>query len=219
MLVSAQNHNHSSDGAAVVLARTRSYSEPNGTRRPAQFANRQLLGSPFLLTRLESLHSVGARTADRQLFQGPAQRPGLFRSCRLAVGSERRNRLQVLLRCAMEYLTFGLRRRQRERMEEGGGFVMRDHRGEWVAWGCQGTPSPDPGDLGFQGDEWWKRLFSDLIMIVLDYAVIDAMQSVGKWMFSQWSRESNVTSQFAWPVRLPLKLGGWETRPHPQRLT
>ena len=171
-LVSAQNHNHSGNGAAVILARTRSYQEPNGTSRPAQFANRQLLGSPFLLTRLESQGSVGVRIADRQLFQGPAQRPGVFGSCRLAVGSERRSSPQVLLRCAMEYLTFGSTRRQRERREEGGGFATRGNRGEWAEWGCQETASPDPGDLEVQGDEvcpvgdeWWKRLVSDLIMI------------------------------------------------------
>lgn len=72
----------------MILARTRSCQEPNGTSRPPQSANRQLLGSPFLVTRPEGKGSVGARTADRQLFQGPAQRPGLFGSCRLAVGSE-----------------------------------------------------------------------------------------------------------------------------------
>lgn len=146
-LVSAQNHAHPSDGAAVILARMRSCQEPNGTSRPAQFANRQLLESPFLLSRLESQASVGARTADRQLFQGPAQRPGVFSSCRLAVGSERRSSPQVLLRCAMEYLTFGSRRRQRERREEGGGFATRGRRGEWVRWVCQKTPFPDPCDL------------------------------------------------------------------------
>lgn len=143
-LVSAQNHAHPGDGVAVILARTRSYQEPNGTSRPAQFANRQLLGSPFLVTRLESQGSVGARIADRQLFQGPAQRPGVFGSCRLAVGSERRSSLQVLLRCAMEYLTFGLRRRQRERREEGGGFATRGHRGERAEWGLPRDRFPRP---------------------------------------------------------------------------
>lgn len=104
----------------MILARSRSNQEPNGTSRPPQSANRQLLGSPFLVNRLGSLGSVGASTADRQLFQGPAQRPGVFGSCRLAVGSEQRSSPQVLLRCAMEYLTFGSRRGRRERKGEGG---------------------------------------------------------------------------------------------------
>lgn len=112
----------------MILARARSNQEPNGTSRPPQFANRQLLESPFLVTRLESPGSIGARIADRQLFQGPAQRPGVFGSCRLAVGSERRSSPQVLLRCAMEYLTFGLNRRQREERGEGGGCAIRSHR-------------------------------------------------------------------------------------------
>lgn len=140
----------------MILARPRSCQKPNGTSRPTQSANRQLLGSSFLLTRFESQASVGARTADRQLFQGPAQRPGVFGSCRLAVGSERRSSPQVLLRCAMEYLTFGLRRRQRVRREEGGRFATRGHRGEWAEWGCQETASPDPGDLEVQGNEVWS---------------------------------------------------------------
>lgn len=38
----------------MILVRTSSYQVPNGTSRPPQFANRQLLGSPFLVTRLES---------------------------------------------------------------------------------------------------------------------------------------------------------------------
>lgn len=111
----------------MILVRTRSFQEPNGTSRPLQSANRQLLGSPFLVTRLESLGSVGARIADRQLFQGPAQRPGVFRVLSLGCWERTTSSLQVLLRCAMEYLTFGLRRRQQERKGEGGERATRGH--------------------------------------------------------------------------------------------
>lgn len=72
----------------------------------------------------------------------------------------------------MEYLTFGSRRRQRERREEGGRFATRGHRGEWAERGCQETAPPDPADLELQGDEiwsvgdeWLKLLVGDLKMI------------------------------------------------------